>query len=519
MKKLVPKLGVFLLVISLFYSCGPTDKPVDQKFPYTLEITETELKNAPPLQSFAHAKDGNEWLLFAGRTNTIDPDKKDNDDGGLHNMNANYADESFPPTSFNEDIFVYNIASDAVPESISFQELQTIVAKNFPSYSAILEEFKAVFKNTNSQVKQVGDFMYLVGGYGAANWSEPKKQYLTYNHVAQIHVPSLISLVKGDFDAVNKDSIFAFTKGVNLTATGGEIQTIGEGDNMKLYLVGGHNFTSTTQKYQDAVYPFKIKKNPTQNKDSIHYLVLEEYAPISDVSDPTDPASDDISTMRRRDGPILPQLFKSPGDQDGVEQGFAFFAGVFKPGDNPLEAWNDAVYIHPNFANAESKLYTLDTAYNQKNYNVYSSPYFVIYDKKTATVHSFLMGGIGDGKTDPKGNLSGFTNTAMHIETSVDHFKSDCTLIGPENLFNKKNKNVPNFYGAEAIFFNSIEIPLYKLGKVETELIDMSKLGNGDVVVGHIFGGIESFESNPASYGPSKSRASNKIFKVTLKRK
>ena len=174
--------------------------------------------------------------------------------------------------------------------------------------------------------------------------------------------------------------------------------------------------------------------------------------------------------MRRRDGPILPGLFKSPVTTSGIEQGFAFFVGVFKPGED-LQAWNDAIYFHPGFADNAGKLYTMDRAYNQNNYNVYSCSSFVVYDEKNQTVHSFLMGGIGDGKYDPAGNLSGFTNTAVHIETKIADMKSSNKLISPENLFNKDKENTPPFYGAEAIFFKSNNVAPYTLHKVETDLI------------------------------------------------
>tara|TARA_R110002073_G_scaffold108336_9_gene243625 strand:- start:56109 stop:57665 length:1557 start_codon:yes stop_codon:yes gene_type:complete len=518
MKNSTLKMMTLFLGVSLFFSCKPTNDTPKVEFGYTLEISSTELSNAPALQSFAHAVDGTNWLLFAGRTNTKDPKKGEKDDGGLHNMNANYSSTSFPPPSFNKNIFVYNVATDAT-QSISVEDLLGIIEKEFPMYLGVLAENISVFQNTNSQVKQSGEFMYLVGGYGPKDILDPTSAYVTYNQVAKIHVPSLVNLVKGDYAAVDKDKLFAFGKHENLIATGGELQTTGSGDNLALYLVGGHCFGNNCyngQKYQDAAYKFTVAS--TKGKDSLTALTVSLGEVLSDVSDPKSPAADNDSQMRRRDGPILPQLFKNAPGTD-AQQGFAFFAGVFKPGDDPLEAWNDALYFHPGFVNSESKLYTIDSAYDQKNYNVYSCPNFVVYDEKNETVHSFLMGGIGDGKSDPAGNLSGFTNTAMHIETSVVNIKSTNTLISPENLFNKSKENAPNFYGAEAIFFNSSEVTPYVLGKTETELLDMSKFGDSDVFVGYIFGGIEAFVSNPASYGPRKSKASNKIWKVTLKKK
>ena len=504
MKLKVFKCIILIFGVALFTSCEPS-------FPYSLSIDSTSNHNAQALQSFAHGTHKGDWLLFAGRTNSKDSL------GGLHKLKASYTTSaSFPKQSFNEYIFVYNVEKDTL-NSISYDTLLQVVEKNFPEYDSILKENRSVFVNTNSQVAQVGEFMYLAGGYGPPDANSTSK-YTTYNQIAKIHVPSLINLVKGNDTAVDKNKLFAFGKHKNLVATGGELQIVGNAEDPNFYLVGGHNFGYSCvencdafhQKYQDAVYKFGIK----EGKGNELKISLSQV--ISDVSCPECLAADNISVMRRRDGPILPQLFKNPSSST-IEQGFGFFAGVFTPTDG---AWNDAVYFHPGFLNAESKLYTIDSAYNQKNYNVYSCPNFALYDPKGETVHSFLMGGIGDGQL-------GFTNTATHIKTNITDMKSTRALIKPDNLFNKNKVNKPIFHGTEAIFFGDdalakayvVKIVKKDTVEIETELFDMSKFGDGDVFVGYIYGGIESYESNPGTYGNKKSMASKKIFKVTLKKK
>lgn len=494
-----------ILCSTLFINCKPE---------YKLHIDAVSKNNAPALQSFAHGVHKDDWLLFAGRTNS-----KDSLDGGLHgiNGNVNYANTSFPPPSFNEDIFVYNVKKDDV-KKISFTKLTTLLEANFPSYVSVVEDFKLVFKNTNSQVKQVGEYLYLVGGYGRKDGGQVFN-YVTYNQIARIHVPSLVHLVKGDLAKVDKYKLFAFgrQKDSLLSATGGELQAIGSAKNPTLYLVGGHNFGYyTPQKYQDAAYPFTVTADTIN-----HTLKVNVKTPISDVLYPTDSISDDLSIMRRRDGPILPALYKSPVVTSGIQQGFAFYAGVFKPGSD-LQAWNDAVYFHPQWANAEGKLFTHDKTYNQNNYNVYSCPNVTMFDSKSNLMQSFLMGGIGDGQFDKKGNLSGFTNTAVHIKMDITKkpLASTQKLISSDHLFTQKSGNVPPYYGAEAIFFTNQELKNYTLSNgVETEILDVSSFGDGDVFLGYIYGGIEAFQSNPGTYGKRNSRASNKIWKVVLKKK
>lgn len=473
---------------------------------YKVAVTATNNINAPALQSFSHAKSGVEWLLFAGRTNP-----KDSSQGGLHKIfgkNNNYASKSFPNVSFNKNIFVYNVETDEVPHKISIKEMIKTVAEKYPSYSKdTLHNYRHVFKNTNALVRQKGDYVYVLGGYGAID-SVASDGYITYNHVAKIHVPSMIALVKGNYSEVDEAKLFSFGRNKSLVSTGGEMFYIDD----TLYLVGGHNFGNTAangQKYVDAVYPFSFNKE-TQP----HVLNISLGTPISDVSDPNGVSSDDTSIFRRRDGPITPSLYYNVLDKK-LEESIAIYAGVFKPGED-LEAWNDAIYVHPNWDGENNKLYTYDEAYDQKNYNVYSSPDVVAYDAENKTLHTFLLGGIGDGNTGKEIRLSGFTNTGMHIQLNVDSSPLKSTnAVFSNNLFSDSEANLPTFYGAEAIFFQNDSATTIQQTK---EIIDMKALfekGN-KVDVGYVFGGIESFKSHPGTYGRKFSRASNKIWKITL---
>ncbi len=474
---------------------------------YKISITATNNINAPALQSFSHANSGSEWLLFAGRTNSIG-----SSDGGLHKMigKNNYASTSFLPKSFNENIFVYNVETDEVPHKISITQMIETVSHRYKSYHKdTLHKYRNVFKNTNALVRQKGEYVYVLGGYGAIDFEEGSKGYITYNHVAKIHVPSLMALVKGSYSDVDESKLFAFGQNKNLVSTGGELYIIDE----KLYLVGGHNFTSNSQKYVDAVYPFSLATEA-------HVLKISVDSPISDVSNPKAIASDATSVFRRRDGPVTASLYYNK-EESRLEAGIAIYAGVFKPGDDPLAAWNDAIYVHPSLSRGNSKSYTYDEAYNQKNYNVYSSPDVVGYDAKNKTLHTFLLGGIGDGKLndDNKHRLSGFTNTGVHIQLKVDgsSLKSSNTVFST-NLFPGFDAKSPTYYGAEAIFFKNDSATSIKESKEIIDLKTLFEKGN-NIDVGYVFGGIEALTANPGTYGKKLSTASNKIWKVTLTKK
>ena len=498
-----------LLVTLLILVLGSCQKK------YEVSVTLTEKKNAPSMQSFAHGVSGSDWLLFAGRTNS-----KDSLNGGLHNLDGDYTLTSFTPPSYNDRIHVYNVEKDE-SISISIKEMIHTVHTQFPSYSLdTLNKYKSVFKNTNAFVRQDADNLYVIGGFGPKDLDNPTTNYITYNQIAKIHIPSLINVVKGKIDKVNWETLFAFGQNTSLIATGGELHKF----NGNFYFATGHNFGNNApnfQKYVDAVYPFKIGPLVVK-KDTIKFAIAASVgAAISDVSNPTIPSADNLSVFRRRDGPIAPAIYRSPVNGE-IEPGLAIYAGVFKPGDDSnLQAWNSAIYVHPSWANNDSKIYTFDKAYDQKNYNVYASPNFVVYDADNEVSHTYLLGGIGDGIHAPGNHLSGFTNTGLHIKTKINSYplKSTNELFST-NLFGDEKTNTAPFYGAEAILFPNSNLMYFKTSTGETtEVIDISSYGaEKSIDVGYIFGGIEAFSSNPGTYGKTKSRASNKIWKVTLKK-
>jgi hypothetical protein len=524
MKLNIQKIFTAILLLFLVKSCVKKEtKKLNIVPKYTVSISQTTNTNAPALQSFTHAKSisSKEWLLFAGRTNSLD-----SLNGGIHNLNGNYAGSSFTKSSYNDVIYVYEPKKDEVIGSLTITDFKKLIEEKITSSSKnkkavlspyygllkVVKENSTIFKNSNALVKQDGNYLYTLGGYGPADFSDPKKGFVTYNHIAKINVSNLIKLVKDKKLTDNEwQDLIKVGKNDKLISTGGELYIF----NKTLYLSVGHNFGKTApnngQKYVDAIYPFKVKNN----KNDKFLIDITTNAPISDVSDPSNNSSDNTSIFRRRDGPILPSLYINPANK-AIEKSIAIYAGVFKPG-NTLEAWNNAIYVHPNWANNKNKLFTYDTAYDQKNYNVYSCPSFVLFDSKSNKLHSYLIGGIGDGNGAPKGHLSGFTNSSVHIKMDIDKYPLKSTQQTLNyNVFTNTKDNTKPFYGAEAILFPNRNL---SYSKYSEEIIDVNATFSEQqktIEVGYIFGGIEAFESNPGTYGPKKSQASNKIWKVTL---
>jgi hypothetical protein len=523
MKIFMLRSSMLIVLISYFLSCEPTVIAIPE---YVVTVSPVSGSNAPALQSYAHGVNGADWLLFAGRTNRI------NDDGGLHNLNGNYSNTSFLPLSYNEDIFVYNVDKDIVAalsfdgmvsEIVNFKPAKnsadsTAITQLLPQIATALNDYGTVFRVTNPLVTQDKEYMYLVGGYGTPlDQTDDGNAYQTFNQVAKINVPSMINVIKGDLSLLklsdwNNLVAFGKSKNAQLVSTGGELFKIGD----TFYLAGGHNFGSSTpngQQYVDAVYPFTM----SVSSNSPFALDIAVNAPITDVPETIGkPAADSTSKFRRRDGPIVSALYI---DGNNLTEGLAFYGGVFQPDSvvivgtdttKYLLAWNTAIYVTPN----STTKYTIDTAYNQKNFNVYACADFELYDKASGTVSTFLMGGIGDGTYQNDSTLSPFTNSLMQIRYDLNTRRSVPEILS-DNIFGGTN-----FYGAESAFiFNSnANLKYMSVNGVKTEIIDADETftPGQSVDIGYVYGGIEAFDPRAGTYGPGNSAASNKVWKVTI---
>jgi len=512
----------YLCLFVVLNSCNSKVSESISESSYSISVTPVLQENAPALQSFVHAIQGTNWLLFAGRTNRM------NDDGGLHGIvSGNYATTSFLPLSFNEDIFVYDVIKDTV-SGMSLEDMKSAISANSPIAKAqlsVLDQYETVFRNSNPLVAQDEDYLYVVGGYGTPmGQTTSSDAYQTFNHIAKLHIASMIALVNGDFKSVNWKELMAFGENDKLISTGAELFLIGD----KFYLAGGHNFGSSApkgsngQRYVDAVYPFTITRNlggPT--------LTINTEEPITDM--PLDKLgtayADENSKFRRRDGPVVASLYK---ENNSLREGLSFYSGVFMPDStvNTTEtvngkevkkavqwerAWTTAIYITPN----GSSKFKIDKAYKQTQ-NVYATAEFEFYDDQSEKVYTYLVGGIGDGKSAGPLQLSGFTNGAVQIIYDLN------TATSTWKVENANAYNAQQFYGAESIFMIADNQAISYVETVDgtSEVIDINKtLGtNKSIELGYIYGGIESFEANPGTYGRGKSRASDRVWKVTLTR-
>ncbi len=546
---------ITLSIVSVFGKQIPRNSESNNKTPndsqqkFTIKIEQlTNKVNAPALQSFVHAKfhdkeSGDNWLLFAGRTNRTNTNNRiDSSLGGLHqavkykkgqtsdvadtNTNNDYAYFSFPFESFNKNLYVYNVDSDRVWE-VNVQGLLKYIEKRLPKFNLRSPSFI----NTNALARQYGQELYVAGGYGPKTLNKPKIgdtiTYDTKSSFLKINVPCMIKCIKNkNFSCLVLNKNVQYGSDSLITSTGGELIKI----NDTFYIVGGQHYwekdSLTTSRsdsvlgfrrfiYLTSVVPFTIHNKTLPfllridvNKDSI----------ITDVS-PLDRLNtkyaDTSSAFRRRDVVVAPTFIKNT-----YTNAFVFHGGVFKPdtskdpGIGPFKAWDDALFIHPTFKNKMGKKYTFskDTLL-YGSHNVYSCANFVGYDNDSNNVHTFLMGGIGDGK--PNYWVSGFTHSVTQTIQPLDAPQKIKAFFDEEGFL---IEDLPKYYGTESAFIYKTD-PRLKFMKNNEEILDFNATlpnARDSIEIGYIYGGIEADIPNPGGYMGGQTRATNKIFKVTL---
>ena len=435
MKRIFPLLFL-LIVFSGLYS-QPNFEP------FELILEEVSIDDAPGLQSYSWAVDGANWLLLGGLTN------------GLHDHRPPF---SFLPPDRNTQVYVVNYEDEGV-WSAPLSGLPASIAEQLSS--------------TNMEFIQLGDWLYLVGGYGydalAGDW-------ITHPKLTVVHVPGAIAAIQAG-EALSphfrqlEDEVFA--------VTGGQLGWI-DGE---FYLVGGqwfdgrynpHNGPSFVQEYTNAIRRFKVQD-------------IDGTLSVTDVEE-----AYDAQNLHRRDYNMLPQVFP-----DG-SFGYTVFSGVFRP-DIDLP-WLNTVDVNPE---GYSVIADFEQLFNQ-----YHGAHLPVYDQAYNAMHNLFFGGIALYYLDEEGAvmLDSLVPFVKHVSRVTR--ASDGTLT--ESILDME---MPALLGASAEF-----IPVEGIPEAGHGVVDLSSLPEEPVLLGHIFGGIESTESNIFMQFSGESQATKRLFRVWIHR-
>jgi len=503
-----------------------------QNLPYTLNIAPVSapgIDNLPEIQSAVYAQTAPTseypsglWVVFGGRTN------------GRHEFFPEPT-RNFPPSYQNQNIFVINPVDWQV---WSMPWSQTDVPTSTSDS----------LSSTNQQYYQRGDTLYTVGGYsrpgtvgftgdvsttsdtitvtsGLENLAVGQSVSGVVQVDVQVYPPETrITAISGNTVTTNNPGEVDGT-GLSLVASQGDFKTYDtltalrlsglaeavingaaaelatladirqisdsrlsvSGGDMKLLngravLVGGHSFeggyngaTATiAQVYTDEIRSFRII-------DTGRRLAIADYQ-----------AQRDPVNFRRRDGNLVAGI--GPFGQAQLR----FLGGVFTTDGGGYQA---PILL------GRSGTALVDPAY-QQFFSQYSTADFSLYDRRSATNYTVLMGGISlytyaDGELSPPDSNLPWTDNVTSLVQSADgsfqeYIMSPIPPVAPGDT---------GYYGAYAGYFQNQELPTYSNG-----VIALQKLA-GPTVVGYLYGGIHSLAAAPP---PRGTYASNVVFQIVL---
>lgn len=354
---------------------------------------------------------------------------------GLH---ARQPFNAFPENFNNLDIFVADVDNNQLWTG-TLNDLSTGI--------------KEQLQSTNLNFYQSADTLYVIGGY---SFTASVNDHITHPKMTSLIVSDVInSIIEEEpiapyFQQI-EDDIFA--------NTGGQMGKIGE----HFYLIGGHRFDGRynpmgnptyVQTYKTGIQKFKI--NNTTNGLS-----------ISDYTFTEDPLH-----LRRRDYNLLPQIFP-----DGSE-GYMLSAGVFQ-----INA--DLPFLYP--VDISENSYEPRTEFNQY-LSHYHGAKTAIYDEQANEMHNLFYGGISqyyyENGTLIQDNEVPFVNTISRVTRDSNGDFQEFQL--PIQMLGLK--------GAGSEF-----IPNLNIAYTSSKVLKINDVVGDSILIGHIFGGIETDSKNPFS--------------------
>lgn len=330
-------------------------------------------------------------------------------------------------------------------------------------------------RSTNMEFYQDDEQLYVIGGYG---FSVQADDHITFPSMVAVDVPQVIDAIVNDGDLT---PFFRQISDENMAVTGGYLERIG---NM-FYLVGGQRFDGRynpmdmptfTQEYTDAIRRFLIEDDGT----NLNIVWQEEW--------------NDAENLHRRDFNVLPQIM--PNGNEGLTA----FSGVFQP---------DADIPFLDCVNITESGYAVQADFSQY-YNHYHCASIPLFSESAMNMHTLFFGGIAQ-YYESQGELVmddavPFVKTIARVTRSADGTMTEYKL--PIEM--------PALLGSGAEF-----IPLQGLGLFTNGVIDLDALlltEVDSVLIGHIYGGIESSDLNIFFINDgTQSEASSTVFEVYLK--
>ena len=407
-------------------------------------LQEITIPNMPGLQSFAWGQHNGEWLLIGGRTD------------GLHRR------QPFAAFLAEDNNTVAYVVDPAIPQVWS-SPMSSLPAAVFQQ-----------LQSTNMEFEQVGNTLYIIGGYGFAALAN---DHITHPRLTAVNVPGAINAIK------NGQPIAPHIRSLQderMAVTGGYLGKLGD----VFHLVGGQRFIGRynpqgpdfgpgfIQEYTNAIRRFRIADDGTD-------LAIVDFTEVVDTAE-----------LHRRDYNMAAQIFP-----DGT-LGYTAFSGVFQyvadlPWLNPVDITADSYTVVPDF---------------EQLLNQYHGAHMPVYSTDDNRMSTVFFGGIGRYYFNANGDLVDdtavpFVNTISMVVREADGSMEEYAI-----------GEMPSLLGAGAEFIHNADIP-----QLFDAIVDLDALSGDTVVAGHIVGGIESSARNIFFINTgTQSDATTRIFRVLL---
>ena len=222
----------------------------------------------------------------------------------------------------------------------------------------------AVLTPTNNQFSQIGDRLYMTGGYGVDEFGGPG----TLATLSALDLPGIVDWVTtGSGQAADH---IRQTSDPQFSVTGGAMYEM----NGKLHQVFGQDF-------QGGYNP---TKNGTYTKQVRSFEVVDDGTTLSFQNSSATPQ---VDAYRRRDLNIFPVV--RPDGGGGTEEGLVVLSGVFT---EDFGAWTVPVEIDENGIPSMADPNAPGTF--KQGFNGYHSAKLGLYSETHGEMHELLFGGI-----------------------------------------------------------------------------------------------------------------------------
>jgi hypothetical protein len=352
---------------------------------------------------------------------------------GLH---ARQPFNAFPQAHNNTNIYVIDVYE---------QNFWTVSINSLPT------GLKEQLQSTNMNFFQDSDTLYFIGGYA---YAASEDDHITFTNLTSIHVSGLMNAV------INGQSILPYFKQISddvFAVCGGQLGKIGD----TYYQVGGHRFDGRynpfgfptyTQTYTNQIRKFTVNNSGDQ-------LSFGNYEAITDTIH-----------LHRRDYNLLPQIFA-----DGTP-GYTISSGVF-------QAETDLPFLYP--VDITEAGYTPIPDFDQYLSN-YHSAKVCFFDSLHNQMHALFFGGMSqfyyqNGELI-QDDLVTFVRTISRLTRYADGSLQEHLL--PIEM--------PALQGASAEFIFNPMLP-----HTNSKIIKLSEVNSDTLLIGHIYGGIQSPLLNP----------------------